>query len=63
MPIFSCPKCLSKDVKSALVNSDEKDNLACSSCGSIYPVINEIPRLTDLTNYAESFGYQWNIYI
>jgi SAM-dependent methyltransferase len=28
--------------------------------GSQYPVINSIPRFCDSSNYADSFGFQWN---
>ena len=62
MLVFSCPKCLNNDLRSSLEKSGKTDSLECTSCGTNYPIINEIPRLTDLTNYAESFGYQWNIF-
>ncbi len=30
--------------------------------GNRFPIINHIPRFVDSKNYAESFGYQWNIF-
>jgi len=38
-----------------------QDNLVDES-GNIFPVINEIPRFIEATNYADSFGYQWNLF-
>lgn len=58
---FHCPKCLSNHQRSQLSNIKE-DNLECKICSSDYPIINEIPRLTELSNYSDSFGYQWNIF-
>jgi SAM-dependent methyltransferase len=58
---FYCPKCLSIKAENKL--SHIQDNaLECSSCGMTFPIISNIPRLTNLSNYSESFGYQWNIY-
>ena len=25
-----------------------------------FPIVNSIPRFCNITNYSESFGYQWN---
>ena len=49
MLVFSCPKCLNNDLRSSLEKSGKTDSLECTSCGTNYPIINEIPRLTDLT--------------
>ena len=35
---------------------------SCRTCGIHYPVIRGIPRFVPPENYAESFGYQWNIH-
>lgn len=58
---FYCPNCLSLHQRSKLSNLKE-DSWLCDLCNSIYPIINEIPRLTELSNYSDSFGYQWNIF-
>jgi SAM-dependent methyltransferase len=36
--------------------------LGCPQCGAVYPIKNYIPRFvpSDASNYAKSFGYQWN---
>lgn len=30
--------------------------------GNIFPVVNGIPRFVDIDNYANSFGFQWNLF-
>lgn len=49
-----CPNC---DV-SLLVKRE--GGIWCESCDQEYPVINGIPRFVPLSNYADSFGMQWN---
>jgi SAM-dependent methyltransferase len=39
----------------------ENDNLVDGS-SNIFPIINSIPRFVEADNYAESFGFQWNIF-
>jgi SAM-dependent methyltransferase len=34
--------------------------LTCKNCKHVYPVINSIPRFVPPSNYADSFGFQWN---
>ena len=34
--------------------------LKCDYCGETYPVLNEIARFVPVSNYADSFGVQWN---
>jgi 2-polyprenyl-3-methyl-5-hydroxy-6-metoxy-1,4-benzoquinol methylase len=31
--------------------------------GETFPVVNNIPRFVDSDNYAQAFGYQWNIHV
>nr|WP_321404164.1 class I SAM-dependent methyltransferase [uncultured Desulfobacter sp.] len=38
----------------------KRDGLVCSSCGRRFPIINQIPRFVAESNYADSFGFQWN---
>jgi SAM-dependent methyltransferase len=54
---FACPHCASSPLRHA---ADE--NLLCETCASLYPVRNGIPRFVPADNYAESFGYQWNLH-
>jgi len=36
---------------------------ALEATGESYPVINGIPRFVSSDNYAQAFGYQWNIHV
>jgi SAM-dependent methyltransferase len=36
--------------------------IECGGCGASYPVERGIPRFVPATNYAASFGFQWNIH-
>ena len=36
--------------------------LLCSSCGKQHRILKGIPRFVPAENYADSFGYQWNIH-
>jgi len=38
------------------------DSKLIDKSGNKFPIINGIPRFVDITNYAESFGFQWNIF-
>ena len=37
-------------------------SLICTGCGSVYPIVNGIPRFVTGGNYADSFGMQWNLH-
>ena len=43
--------------------SVREEELVCRTCGIHYPVIGGIPRFVTAENYADSFGYQWNIHL
>jgi len=36
--------------------------LRCSSCGEAFQILDGIPRFVPPANYANSFGYQWNLH-
>ena len=65
--LFTCPKCGNGALlmlKNTTKGSSSKSNgLECTKCERRYPIIDGIPRLVDLDNYSESFGYQWNIHV
>lgn len=42
--------------------SVSEGELVCRDCGVHYPVVGRIPRFVSVENYADSFGYQWNIH-
>ncbi len=55
---FLCTTCCSSNFS---VAQDEKE-LICDSCPQRFPILEDIPRITEIDNYSESFGYQWNIH-
>lgn len=36
--------------------------IRCEACGAAYPVVRGLPRFVPASNYAESFGFQWNLH-
>ena len=62
---LSCRKCGTGKfgTAAALAEAISKDGpatLTCNTCGENYPVLNEIARFVPASNYADSFGFQWN---
>jgi SAM-dependent methyltransferase len=55
---FICPDC---KIETAIFSKDDGSKF-CKQCNTDFPFINNILRLTDITNYSESFGFQWNIF-
>lgn len=53
--ILKCQKCNG-------VLQENNNELICIDCNVKYPIINNIPRFVDLDNYADSFGFQWNLF-
>lgn len=45
-------------------NGDEilEGELLCDSSGEKYPIIRGIPRFVSAENYAENFGFEWNLF-
>jgi SAM-dependent methyltransferase len=64
LEILACPTCLGQLSSNAenIWTDDQIDegSLSCDKCGSSYPIVRGIPRFVDDSNYASSFGYQWN---
>jgi SAM-dependent methyltransferase len=55
LSLVRCPKC-----RSAVELRDDSA-LVCPGCGSIYPIVDKVPRLAG-EGYSASFGRQWNRY-
>ena len=51
--LLACPRC------SAALRLTAVDRLGCES-GHAFPIVAGIPRFVEATNYADSFGFQWN---
>lgn len=43
-------------------HADNVESLQCEECHCAVPVVNGIPRFVSHENYADSFGYQWNMH-
>lgn len=54
---FQCPKC-----KQGEVTKSSADSFVCGQCNASYPVAKDIPRFVPADNYANSFGFQWNLH-
>jgi SAM-dependent methyltransferase len=62
---LSCVKCKTGKFGTAArltktVGKNGSGTLTCGNCGETYPVLNEIARFVPASNYADSFGFQWN---
>jgi SAM-dependent methyltransferase len=58
---FVCPQCVQKctEIRTILLDSDGS-GLSCRRCKERWEVKNGIPRFVASSNYADSFGLQWN---
>jgi 2-polyprenyl-3-methyl-5-hydroxy-6-metoxy-1,4-benzoquinol methylase len=60
-----CPQCRSNelaiDAAAGLEGQEiESGTISCRSCGMAYPIVRGLPRFVPSSNYADSFGFQWN---
>ena len=53
-----CPKCSGK----LALNENPDGIIHCHNCSNEYLIRNDIPRFVHQENYADSFGFQWNLY-
>jgi SAM-dependent methyltransferase len=62
--LFRCPSCGSPivSINKTQTSGLTLDELSCVSCLDRFPVRDGIPRFVPETNYAQSFGFQWNLY-
>lgn len=64
-PQHVCPACRSsqlvlKSAEGPTPDYIESGTIECCNCGQTYPVVRGLPRFVPASNYAESFGFQWN---
>ncbi|HEV7643234.1 MAG TPA: methyltransferase domain-containing protein [Pyrinomonadaceae bacterium] len=68
LELLCCPKCFGElnciADPSDIAEADEiiAGKLQCSGCKAEYLIKDSIPRFVPQDNYAESFGYQWNLF-
>jgi SAM-dependent methyltransferase len=61
---LACPDCRrSLQLAEVTARTEERiveGALECAPCGKRWPILRSIPRFVDRTNYAQSFGEQWD---
>jgi ubiquinone/menaquinone biosynthesis C-methylase UbiE/uncharacterized protein YbaR (Trm112 family) len=65
LEVLACPKCGGRlTCEDRPLDSGEivEGSLRCEGCSASYPIENSIPRFVSRENYADSFGYQWNLF-
>jgi SAM-dependent methyltransferase len=65
LPILRCPACTGPLTARDLVEQDseiERGALVCPACDRTYPIVGFVPRFVPAENYADSFGFQWNLF-
>lgn len=54
--LLACTSCRSGSL------SENEEGLQCLDCGADFPIIRNVPRFMPNDDYAESFGFQWNVH-
>jgi 2-polyprenyl-3-methyl-5-hydroxy-6-metoxy-1,4-benzoquinol methylase len=65
LALHVCPKCRSPELmlettETTADGSVRSGSIRCASCASGFPVVAGLPRFVERSNYAQSFGFQWN---
>jgi len=65
LSLFQCPRCASQALQLHSQSTGPRiqtGSIECKACNSTYPIINYIPRFSQSTPYADSFGPQWRTF-
>lgn len=54
--ILRCPLCHGE------VDCDRDGTYTCPKCPTTFPVSDDVMRFVDLNNYADNFGFEWQLY-
>lgn len=65
--LHCCPFCREANLELTVANESTSNgiiegSLQCASCRAVFPIRNGLPRFVPESNYAESFGFQWNLH-
>lgn len=65
--LHCCPSCRAENLELTVTGESTAADIAegsfqCASCHSIFHIRNGLPRFVPASNYAESFGFQWNLH-
>jgi SAM-dependent methyltransferase len=56
LDFLACTSCSSGSLKVS------EENLQCLNCGTAFQILQGVPRFVRNDDYAESFGFQWNVH-
>ena len=64
---YRCPNCNSAELETHPIELASnpvivEGTIVCRNCGITHPVSGGVPRFVAADNYANTFGYQWNIH-
>ena len=60
-----CPNCkINLSIQATKEEGEHiiEGKLVCAQCSKTYPIIDSIPRFVPQSNYADSFGFEWNMH-
>jgi SAM-dependent methyltransferase len=64
LAVHACPACGHEPLTLRDAPSDdaeiESGTIDCGGCAASYPIVRGLPRFVPASNYADSFGFQWN---
>lgn len=59
--LFACPRCSGGlELQQHIGSTNKERAFNCVHCEALYPIVDNIPRFVAASNYADSFGFQWN---
>jgi SAM-dependent methyltransferase len=62
LDLLVCPLCNGRLKADPIEEEIVDGSLECGECGKLYPIRNRIPRFVPDDGYADSFGFQWNLF-
>lgn len=67
LKLYRCPSCRSGQISLEIESHAEDDwveegMIACGKCAAQYRITRGLPRFVPEANYADTFGFQWNIH-
>lgn len=65
--LHCCPSCRAADLELTVTDASTANDIVegsfqCAGCQSVFQIKNGLPRFVPASNYAESFGFQWNLH-
>jgi 2-polyprenyl-3-methyl-5-hydroxy-6-metoxy-1,4-benzoquinol methylase len=65
--LHCCPSCRAANLELTISDKTTSDSVTegafqCGNCHARFPIRDKLPRFVPASNYAESFGFQWNLH-